>query len=402
MKRVGLAPVANSYFQTGEVKAFQEASDPGRIKLKKPQSTIRVVKKFRSVFPLPRSIQLQDLLIVRAKNLTELGRASKQHAVVLDRPPNSMAEMVHYISAGCAVILLTSALAPQEHSELHMLSQYFKVPVVMLNDEQDWDFLTESTHIDVSLNAHSERKVKVHNVVGQIRGTDADLKEEYFVVGAHYDHVGHALGHGFPRGSLGQDKNDLIWNGANDNASGVAALLECARLMMKSPPRRSVLFVAFYGEEAGFLGSRSFVAATPIALKSIVAMLNFEQLGRIDDNSRPADIPKGSIAITGYNYSTLPAQIAETAVNDSLHVYRHPQLSDAYFYRSDNAPFAQANIPAHTISLSYDFPDYHNAQDHADRLDYAHLNQVTGFLARAITTCANRDDAPKWLIKAIP
>ena len=114
------------------------------------------------------------------------------------------------------------------------------------------------------------------NVVAQLRGRDPALRDEYIVIGAHFDHLGRS-----PVFAQDPEAMDAIRNGADDNASGTAAVLDLARLLAANPPRRSVIFVNFSAEELGVLGSSWFVTHSPVPTQSIVAMLNFDMVGRL-------------------------------------------------------------------------------------------------------------------------
>lgn len=116
------------------------------------------------------------------------------------------------------------------------------------------------------------------NVCGVVPGTDGALKKEYLVFGAHYDHVG--LG---SFGSRKPNSSGQVHNGADDNASGTSALLELIEAFAKKPARRSVLFLAFSGEERGLLGSKAWVKTPTVPLKSVAAMLNLDMVGRSKD-----------------------------------------------------------------------------------------------------------------------
>ncbi|MER3462304.1 MAG: hypothetical protein C4342_04740 [Armatimonadota bacterium] len=120
--------------------------------------------------------------------------------------------------------------------------------------------------------------VDQRNVIGWVEGSAPDLCKEYVIVSAHYDHLGARLGEG-----------DAIFNGANDNVSGVAGMIEAARALTSSnvKPKRSIVFVAFYGEERGMLGSRYYAANPPFPLRDTIAVLNLEQIGRTDDTDGP-------------------------------------------------------------------------------------------------------------------
>jgi hypothetical protein len=121
--------------------------------------------------------------------------------------------------------------------------------------------------------------VRGRNVIGVLQGRDPALAGQYVVVGAHYDHLGNG-----GAGSLDPDSAGVPHTGADDYASGVAAMLEVARMLAAKRPSRSVLFVAFSGEEEGLLGSAHFVKFPPVPTERMVAMLNFDMVGRLRDD----------------------------------------------------------------------------------------------------------------------
>ena len=134
--------------------------------------------------------------------------------------------------------------------------------------------VTVSVHLDEPVT----RPVKVRNVVGLLRGSDPDLKNTYVLVTAHYDHVGN---HGAPG-----EKGDQIYNGANDDGSGTVSVdRDRTRRWPRSRrhPKRSILFMTFFGEEKGLLGSRYYGRHPLVPIKQTVADINLEQVGRTDD-----------------------------------------------------------------------------------------------------------------------
>ncbi len=135
----------------------------------------------------------------------------------------------------------------------------------------------QTTEVRASRNDASMAKVR--NVVGILRGTDPTLKATAVVVSGHYDHVGMR-----PSTTPGED---VIFNGANDDASGTAGVIELAYALKGYKPKRSIVFVCFYGEERGLLGSRYYGSHPVIPAKDTVAMVNLEQIGRTDDLEAP-------------------------------------------------------------------------------------------------------------------
>lgn len=220
------------------------------------------------------------------------------------------------------------------------------------------------------------------NVAGLLRGTDQTLRNTYIIVSAHYDHVG-----------LARSGDDLVFNGANDDASGTASVIEIAKVLVERKPKRSVLFLTFFGEERGLLGSRYYAQHPLVPLEGTIAQVNLEQMGRTDASNGPQI--RGANA-TGFDMSDLPRIMAETTERDGVRLWKDDTASDAFFGRSDNQALADVGIPAHTFSVAYDFPDYHKVTDSADKLDYQNMATVDGAIALALMRVANAPDVPHW------
>lgn len=223
---------------------------------------------------------------------------------------------------------------------------------------------------------------KVHNVIGVIPGSDPTLKNEYVFVTAHYDHLGKREGEG-----------DQIFNGANDNCSGVAGVIEVGRSLAAKPAKRTVVLVLFWGEEQGLLGARAYVGAPVFPLAKTVAVVNLEQIGRTDDNEGPR---VGEFNFTGFDYSDLPDRIKAAVEPTGIKVTKHPRFSDPYFNASDNAAFAAAGVPAHTISVAYSFPDYHKAGDEWSKLDYPNFTKMVSAITVGVRSVADDSRPIRW------
>jgi peptidase M28-like protein len=220
------------------------------------------------------------------------------------------------------------------------------------------------------------------NVVGFLPGTDPAVKNQYVVLSAHLDH----LGIGVP-----DLQGDSIYNGADDNASGVAAVLEVARLLARNPPRRSMIVLLPTGEEKGRLGSAFFVSHPPIDLKEIVADINLDGVGRAWGPD--------TVSAEGLQYSSLGQSVRNAAG-------RHPELrltvvADQwpglnYFGRSDQIEFAQKGIASIFFSSAGPHDDYHRPSDSADRLDAPFAARVAGLTYWTVLSVANAPSPPSW------
>lgn len=220
--------------------------------------------------------------------------------------------------------------------------------------------------------------LQVRNIIGVVPGTNPDLKGQALVISAHYDH----LGFGWPDARAGA--KGQLHPGADDNASGVAVMLELARLMTGAKPERSVIFAAFSGEEEGLAGARTYVKAAQrpgarFPLSGHIADLNLDTVGRLGDGkvtvfgaASARELPfvfMGANAVTGIPVQTVAQEIGG----------------------SDDRAFVEAGVPAVQLFGSTT-DDYHRPSDTADKIDYQGLGKVAGILKEAIDYLAARSE----------
>ncbi len=218
------------------------------------------------------------------------------------------------------------------------------------------------------------------NVLALLPGSDPQLKGEVLVVGAHYDHLGYG---GEGSGSLAPDQH-AIHHGADDNASGSAGLMEIARILASRPPRRTVLFASFAGEEEGLLGSAHLVQNLPVPKEAVVAMLNLDMVGR----------PKPGPALTlgGFGTAKEWPELIER-VNANHHLKLATNMGG--FGASDHSSFYAADIPV-LFFFTGAHEDYHKPTDTADKIDYAGMAKVVDFAADCARQVADLDQRPTF------
>ena len=214
--------------------------------------------------------------------------------------------------------------------------------------------------------------VATQNVVAMVPGRDPALRGQYVVIGAHYDHLGRSTA-----GAMDPDAKDAIRNGADDNASGTAAVLELARLFAAHPARRTIVVAHFSGEELGLLGSQWFVDHAPIPLDSVAAMVNFDMVGRLRRDK-----------LIVYGVSTareLPAIVDSANVAPALTI---SAVGDG-FGPSDHSSFYAKGIPVlHFFTDLHD--DYHRATDDVEKIDAAGEARVVAVAERVVRAIADR------------
>ena len=214
------------------------------------------------------------------------------------------------------------------------------------------------------------------NVVGYLPGTDAKLKNEFVVIGAHYDHIGLMSG----------QVADSIANGANDNASGTTTVLEFSKYFGElKGNKRSIIFALFSAEEKGLLGSKHLAGKLKDKNIDLYAMLNFEMVGV------PMVDKDHSLYLTGYELSNL-AEVSNRYAHKNLVGFLSKAKEFNLFRRSDNAPFHDVfNVPSQTYS-TFDFTnfgEYHKVGDEASLMDYMHMATIVNETIPMITGIVN-------------
>ncbi len=225
------------------------------------------------------------------------------------------------------------------------------------------------------------KREKTENVIGILEGNDPFLKDEYIIIGGHYDHLGFG---GTGSGSRMPD-TVAVHNGADDNASGTAMVIELAGKLtsVKKDLKRSIIFISFSGEEMGLLGSKYFVDHCPVDLKKVKAMFNFDMVGRFDKE-------KNAISVSG----TGTAMESDSLVKKyekglSFSVTHSP---DGYG-PSDHASFYSSNISVFYFTTGA-HTDYHTPFDDADKLNYEKEKEIGDF---AFNIIKDVDDMSKPL-----
>ena len=206
------------------------------------------------------------------------------------------------------------------------------------------------------------------------------LSNEKVVFSAHYDHLGIRKPNA---------EKDSIYNGANDDASGVAAIIQLAYYFGKQRNNeRSLLFSAFTFEEAGGFGAIYFTEHQDTSL--IIADFNIEMIGSVSEKGR------GAADINGYEYSDFGKILQKNLEGSPYKFYPDTLKSMNLFFQSDNITLARKGIPAHTIGTSRGFkePYYHTADDEWDKLDYNNMNEVIKAIALSASSIISGKDTP--------
>ncbi len=236
------------------------------------------------------------------------------------------------------------------------------------------------------------QRIDSHNVIGLVEGSDPELKGEYVVLTAHLDHVG-------VRRSVLED-DDQIFNGAMDNASGIASMLEAARVLAANPPRRSVMFIALTAEEKGLIGSDYFARDPTVAKEAVVANINL-------------DMPIVTYEFTdliafGAERSTMFGAVEAAANARGLALSPDPQPEQNFFTRSDHYSFVKQGVPSIFVrpgfanggeeaQNTFRLKHYHRVSDEIDLVDFGALAAFTEVNAQIARNVADMDERPVWV-----
>lgn len=231
----------------------------------------------------------------------------------------------------------------------------FTIPVLLV-PESSLD--SKSLRLEVPATLVLDKPMR--NVIGMLAGTDPELSREAILFSAHLDHLGVRTGVG-----------DVIYNGADDDASGVTAVVTLADAFGAMPrPKRTLLFMAFWGEESGLLGSKQFVNNPSWPLEKIVANINIEMIGR------PEPGANGKIWMTGWQESNLGSLMNSASILRGTEIFEHPSFSSRLYRASDNWSFAEKGVIAHSFSAGSLHADYHQPDDEWERLEIPHMTRV--------------------------
>lgn len=290
-----------------------------------------------------------------------------------DRDDRLVETRIHQGKVSIPVIQVKRPLADiilsESSTSLEMLEQR------LLNELRPFSFKTNSivtASTDVIVN-----EARTMNVIGSLRGNDPLLKNEHILIGAHYDH----LGTGGDGSSSRSPGTESIHPGADDNASGVAAMIEIAEKLSSGPdlPGRSFLFVAFGAEEKGLLGSGYFTENPVVDLGSVKTMINLDMVGRKNEERM---LQAGGVGTSIESESIINSLNSEYGFNIT---WFHEG-----FGPSDHASFYARDIPVFFFSTGA-HPDYHTPEDMAEKINYNGLQTISRFVYELAAGLGNMD-----------
>lgn len=386
----GLEPLGDdeSYYQTDQILAIQGPAEDARLVV--GGTTDPVLAKV--LLPAAQPVDLQAKVIPEDQLLqSEEPRVALLNEVALPiRGKSSLSFVLAYlqrrITAMAELGVQAVVMKTRPDSEWFELAERLRqnpvvpreplalnCPLVLIPDTVD----PGAGEVRLMIPPTRTVQHEVRNVVGIVRGSDPKLRQKAIVVSAHLDHIGTT-----DRGA------DRINNGADDNASGVTAVISLADAFaaLDPPPPVSIIFVTFWGEEQGMKGSRFFVDNSPWPLSDVIANVNIEMVGR------PAKDARNKAWMTGWKHSNLGELLNQGAASVGVEVFHREDLSEMLYTRSDNVSFVRRGVIAHSISAGSLHADYHQPSDEWQKLDIPHMTNVIRGTFAGILHLANHHD----------
>ena len=237
----------------------------------------------------------------------------------------------------------------------------------------------EDISIETQFTVLEKSEISFKNVVGIVKGTDPELSDQFITVGAHLDHVAYPTGE--------------VANGADDDASGCAGVMEIAEAVAKNPPRRSVVFIAYTAEEMGLNGSHYFVNAGPFAIEEIKFNVNLDMIGRTTTENHET---RSHYVIADSKYSSKLAPFIREINDETI---QYPLIFDfdhRHSGSSDHASYHNAGIPAFFF-FSGDHEDLHSPGDDASKIEYDKAVEISRLAYLITMKLANMDEVPTFV-----
>ncbi|MFN5422881.1 MAG: M28 family metallopeptidase [bacterium] len=309
-----------------------------------------------------KTIEHSNLLIISTKSALSINEQSGYDQVVIGKGVNFINEARKALSSKNNTIVFADT------SYASTLKRLERVRSQIFSSQPDIIFvLTTEKQTVFSIEASQEViEMPLSNIVGIIPGKTKP--NEYVIFSAHYDHLGIS--------TRNMQNNDSIYNGANDDAAGTAAVIMLSKYFKKlNNNERTLVFAAFTAEEIGGFGSQHF--SRQFDPSSVVAMFNIEMIGT------ESKWGKNSAYITGFEKTDMGSILQKNLENTGFTFHPDPYPDQQLFYRSDNATLARLGVPAHTISTSKmdNEPNYHKASDEISTIDLQNMTAIIKAIA---------------------
>ncbi len=318
-------------------------------------------------------IDAKNVVVFTSTPKLEVTEQSGFRKVAIKTGSNFFVEARKYIQAKENVLVLVDTSFAANFNRLpsakSFLFQSENSAIFVLTDIDPTTYLVTAEH-EINISAAT-------NVVGILPGKSK--KDQYVIFSGHYDHLG-----------IGKAVNgDSIYNGANDDAAGITAVITLAKYFKAYKNNEcTLIFVAFTAEEIGGYGSQYF--SKQLEADKVIAMFNIEMIGT------ESKWGKNSAYITGYDLTDMGQILGKNLKGTDFTFYPDPYIQQNLFYRSDNATLARLGVPAHTISTSKmdDEPNYHKVSDELETLDIKNMTEIIKAIVLSSKTIINGKDTP--------
>lgn len=359
-KRSGLKPFKGSYLQTFPIHSFT------------PKTVSLSLNNIE--------ISTEQLALASTSKQLHWSQDSKSTVSYIKKGDDFRAALTKVNQQGGDHLIL----AHSSHKDIFTrYKNYFNSGLTKLSNTNKGSLLIALVNIEnvsqYSASATTQVETKqLSNVVGVLPGKEK--AHEVLLYSAHYDHLGMKTLDG---------KNDVIFNGADDNASGTTAIINLAKYFSKHKNnQRTLVFAAFTAEEIGGFGSKYFSEHIPA--DNITAMINIEMIGK------PSKFGAGKLWMTGAERSNLIDIMNDSLRSKNTKIYHDPYPEQQLFYRSDNATLARLGVPAHSFSTTQLDKDqhYHQTSDDISTIDIISMTQVINSIATATESLVNGQETP--------
>ncbi|MBS1574155.1 MAG: M28 family peptidase [Bacteroidetes bacterium] len=380
--QIGLLPKGtDGFFQAFDINDGKKINDDSYFSINKKELN-KETYYFPFAFSANTTVEAQPALSLQESdmpwflNLKEILEENK------DNPHFDLDEFIRTKSieaqkkgATAFIVYNTSAIDDKLHFEEKDRTETMKIPVLYVTKDPAKKYFKDvAATLDIKIKTSIGEKKRIgHNVAGYIDNNAANT----VIIGAHFDH----LGYGEDGSSLLRTGEHLIHNGADDNASGTAALIELARLLKNSKIRNTnFLFIAFSGEELGLFGSKYFVENPTINLQSVNYMINMDMVGRFSDSTH---------ALTVGGYGTSPAWSNTIAASNPKSFFV-VKVDSSGTGPSDHTSFYRKDIPVLFFFTGL-HSDYHRPTDDADKINYTGEYRVVRYINDIVTNLSKQN-----------
>ena len=396
LKQYGLEPAAGEgqFIQTGTVRSREVVGNPTlAVDVKSAQPIVlthgkQMVMAGLSRSPVSAVLQKLDLNDEKASPADVKAGAA---VLIKLKSGTSMEDarqiLAPYRGGKAAIVIIASPPSAQRMFDA-LAKQPPQLPQQVGNEEpprraalviakqESFDQLwsqPEGTTVTLQANITPWKETHTWNVLGKIEGTTE--KDQIVLLSAHLDHLGVVKGE--------------TYYGADDDASGTAAVMELARVLAKEPrPKRTVIVALWGSEEEGMVGAQYFLQDPAFPVRNVVANLEFEMIGRPDPKVKPDEL-----WLTGWDRTNLGPEL----VQQGAKLVADPHPEQKFFMRSDNYELARVGIVAQTVSSFGLHPDYHQPSDTVAKIDFQHIDHAIASMIGPVSWLANTDFKPDWV-----